>query len=376
MMNYKFVKELLNPKFFELPPSPLKNKLACFSLGYSNNKIEEFSPTIYLCNKTSIFDKHLISNSLTCDFVFLKDEIIKKLYYKKLLAEDKKELLSELSELKKQYVSVVIFPEKNISVFGETDDISIEVTDFLYEAEYDIKFVTLIGTYFVAPVWSPFTRKGKTKFNSQFSLDTAKFKKLNKTEFNELVNNYMPSSASVYAERFYLELRSNKLAHNLETIVYCCPKCEKFFNLYSEFNCVKCKNCGSAFELQPNGSILLAKNINNFDELKEFQFEKLYKSEFSKLPLVTYKDVCRCEKYSNNKIEVVGNCDMTIFFDKIELVKNQFSVTHKIKEIINVEMREKNTVCITLNSGENFYYKGNNKENFYIIHDLVEILNQ
>ena len=375
MNNLKFLKEVADPKYFDIPQPKFKNKLMAFTLGYSKNKIENINPYIYICNKTTIFDKELISETLKCDFVFLKDEIVKKVYLGKLSPSEKKELKTCVLELKKQFVSLVVFPEKDITVFGDTGEICQEMTELLIGFGLDIKFVNFVGTYFVAPIWAPTIRKGKTKFAHQFTIKQEEIVDLSKQKAHELFQNYMPSSATVYAYKFPIELRSNNLACDLETIAYCCPTCGKFFSLYSEFNCLKCKECGSAVEMHPNGTILLSRNVRDFDELKTYQFKKLNKLEFTTLPLVEYENASRCAISPSGKIEILGDIKVSIYADKVVITKNDFKFEFKIKDIVDFEILPRNTAKFTLKNDEQIILRGNNKENFYIIFDLIKIFN-
>lgn len=372
MISYKYLKEIVDPKYFDLPTKPVKSKLTAFKLGYTKNCIEIMAPYVYLCNKTSIFDKDLVSATLKCDFVFLKDEVIKKLYVGTLSKTEQTEIFEKCKELKNQFISIVIFPEKNQTVFGDTDNICKSVTDFLFELQFDIKFLALVGTYLTAPIWSHKVRHANTKFICQNQIKSSELKKMSKDEFFDYINNHMPSSASVYSTKFPIYIRSNELAENIETILYCCPNCGKFFKLYSEYNCVKCKNCGSAIEFQPTGEVLFAKNAKNYDELKTFQLSNLTKFANTTEPVVSYESVMRCVWLPNGKLDDLIEAKVSTFTDKVTIDVNDFHKKINFSDVFDIDFLPHNVINIETRSNETITLQGKHKENLLIILDLFD----
>ena len=61
-----------------------------------------------------------------------------------------------------------------------------------------------------------------------------------------------------------------------------------------------------------------------------------------------------------------------VFSDKIVLTTNSFTKTYQLENIIDFELYHKNILHIEL-SDEDFYIQGKNKENFYILFDLLKI---
>lgn len=377
MRNAKFIKMFWNERFFEMPNNLILSKLVSLKFNYNKNKINVVHPYIFLCNKTTEFDKYLITNTLSGIFVFLKDSVIQSIYDGTLEEDDKRELIESFKELKDAYISVVIFPEKSVTTFGETGNIPLAVSNFLRETTYDLKFISLVGTYFAKPVWSPSFRRCNTRFHHQFTVRYDDTTNITKQEFNDVINNYMPSSATVYSSKYNPYIRSNAKAQNLETLFYCCPNCRKFFTIYSEFDCIKCKNCGTAVECSTNGTILLSKNITDLVSYAEFQYNELKKMFFDdKKPLVEYNNVIVNLMIIDDAASYSGPASISIYCNKFIVKYPARDIDYNLHNIVYVEYCRNNTLKVKFKDNSKIYISGKNKENFYIIHDLHKFISQ
>ena len=374
MKNKRFIKKHISSKFFEFPKNSFSSWLYTKKFNYVTDKISNFHSNLYLANKTSKLDKFFISRTFKFDFVFLNDEYTNQIVNKTISKKDMEELLREINILKSITVSIVIFPEEHITIFGESQHIPPSMTDFISQTKMNVRFFNLVGTYFAFPVWAPEMRPCSTRNSIQFSVSANQLEGSSE-DTNTTLNRYMPSSASVYAKRYNPYINHNKRAENLETILYCCPSCKKLFSLYSEFNCVKCKECGKVVEVLENAEINLAKNIENLDDFKKYQFDVLSHQDFSIKPLVEYKNVLVCKPdIKNIKFIPIGDTDIVIYADKftIELADNK-KKTYQISKIEKINLEYNNVVRIKFKNDE-LILRGDHKENFYILFDLIKIV--
>lgn len=377
MRKSTYIKTFWNEKYFELPDNLIKSKLTAFKFGFNKNKINLVDPFVFLCNKTTSYDKTLLSNALKGNFVFLKDEVIQKIYENTLSKEEYSELIDTFEALKNAFISVVIFPEKNLTIFGKTATLPLEITKFIYDTKFDIKFLSLVGTYFASPVWAPDFRKCETRFHHQFTIKHEDVEDIIESDFNMALNNYMPSSATVYSQRFNPYIRSNTKAHNLETLFYCCSNCKKFFTVYSEFSCIKCRECGTAVEFSSNGNLMLSKNVTDLISYADLQFEELNKLYFDdKKPMIEYPFIKLWISSNDGVNDYVGAAKLDIFCNKLTLTYPSNKLTIKLLDITLVEYVKNNTLILTLKSKDKIYLSGNKKENFFIIHDLHKIIHK
>ena len=338
-------------------------------MGYSSHKIETIMPFLFVVNKTSDFDEFFVSHTLNCAFVFLKDEVVQKLYSNTLSKDEKQELAESFQKLKKALISVVVFAEEKRTVFGETGLVCKNLTDFVYDLNFNIKFLSLINTCFISPIWTNELRRCDTSFNQQFNLKVDDYKEFSKEKFFERFNKCMPSSASQLLRRFNPRIRSYNRAEHIETMFYCCPNCEKFFTLYSEFNCLKCKDCGSAIEFAFNGNIELSSRITNLDEFAEFQSLKLKNTDFGKKTIVCYDNMNYLNLNYRNKFQVFGDIAVEFFANKVHLFKDEFDRTYTFKDIEELVLLKNNILHIKTKT-TNEYIQGPHHENMYFFIEL------
>lgn len=373
MNRNKVLKEYIDRDFFEFPKKTWDCLRYSFKFGWTDDKIENPYPNIYICNKTCSYDKFLIGKTFKFNYYILKDEIVKQISDGTLPKDEMKNLLEHIKILHDAFISIVIFPERNQTVFGDTQIVTQNMTDFLLKTKYDIKFFNLIGTYFSNPVWTDDFRKCSVSYKQQFKINHNEAKNLTPEQFNEKVNSYMPSSASVYLKKYPLGMLSYKRAQNFETVVYCCPNCKKFFSLYSELNCIKCHECGSAVELLENGEILLTKNAKNFDELREFQLKELRKVKFGNKPFASFGEIYLCSMFEDNSIKIIGDVKLDMYIDKLAATKNDYNKTIEFKDVLDIEYATQNTIKIYFKDGTKIAFKGIFKESLYIVYDLFKI---
>lgn len=376
MNKKKYVKHFYNSEFFDLPDNFFKVKATALKFRYIKNKIELVHPCLFICNKTTPFDMRLISNTLKGTYVFLKDSVVQKIYDNKLSQEKRKELLKSFATLKEAFISVVMFPEKNMTVFGKPEILPESITNFIKETEFNIKFFSLVGTYFSYPVWSTIFKPCETRFHQQFNLSYNEIDNLSPAETNSAINSYMPSSATTYSHKYNPFIRSNQKAQNLETVIYCCPNCKNLFSVYSEYNCLKCMECGTAVEFASNGTILLSSNITDLESFADFQFNVLNTMKYNdKKPMISYPAISCWIKNDAQEDIYFGFAKLNIYCNKIVLNTLNGDLEYKLNKAQSVEYKRNNTLVINMNNKEKITLSGSNKQNFYIIHDLVKIIN-
>jgi hypothetical protein len=140
MNNKKYIKEFVDIRFFDMPQSKFKSSYISKKFNILNNKIEAVKPFIYICNKTTSYDRFFVDNCLTSNHVFLKESITKKLRQNQLSAKEQKDLLNATAELRGALISIVIFPEKELSAFGDFEPLSLGVTNYLKSSKYDFNW--------------------------------------------------------------------------------------------------------------------------------------------------------------------------------------------------------------------------------------------
>ena len=374
----KFLKEMVNLEYFEFPCSKIKSKLLSFKFHLSTVKITTKTSELFICNKTSPYDKFFISNCIESPFIFLKDSVLNELYNRNFTGELATKVQTDLMLLSKAFVSVVIFPERHQSVTGNFDNISNSFIDFIYDIGFNnVSFINLIGTYFIRPIWAPLDRVCDTKAEKKFTINTLN---LSRDDFYEKFKKYTPSSASVYSKKIPIYLRGNKLAENFETFLYVCPNCNKLFSVFSEFSCLKCSNCGTAFEFTNSGNIDLCKHFSSIDDAAKFQFDLLSTIKPSYERFYYYDTLFVRDFYKDSKSTFIPCQKFDIFQDKIVFSLYDTDLTINYGQIVDIYLDYDNQMYFTWKEENDTYnkfvFKGTNKENLYIILDLIKLYNE
>ena len=382
MSNSKILKENVNTTFFDIPRKSLVNKLYILKYHMNVMKIPADKGELFLCNKTSKFDKHFVNSALEGNFVYLKDKYITQLYDNTLSLKDEKDIFDEVAKLKSLAISIVVFPEKHLTTFGDFEKLPDHVASFLLRFEMNIKFINLIGTYFICPVWSATTRTCDTKLEHKFTFNLSEQKFQEKPDNIDKINKFLPSSASIYAKKFPLYMRSNRCAEYLERILYSCPNCKQFFYLYSEFNCVKCTNCGSAFEISNlNSEISLTSTFTSLDEAKNFQFGELENKNFGDDQIIVSYNNLVFNTSKKAEKETFENVKLDIYKNKIIYTMGNMSTLIPFEMIFEFYLDYENTLHANVLDDEtqasfDVSFKGENRENLYILVDLLKIFEQ
>ena len=362
----------LNADFFENPPKSLKSKMTAFKFSFAKVPVVLNEPALLVSNKTCTVDKQLLSTVIVGNYLILKDSVVRSIYNQTLSKTDYNKLIKNIELLKTNNYSLLVFPEKDYPIFGTTSPLCQEISNFFYDTGYDITFLSLINTYFSQPIWASTHRRCDTKCLKQNTITHARLENLYQKEQLELFNKCMPSSAATYAEKNHLLMRSNQLAEKIEQVIYCCPRCKEFFSVYSEFNCLKCRNCGSAVEFQNNGRIDFTQDIYSFDYLDSFMFEQLQsKRYYASQEIVRFKDVKMLD--SSAKKETWKPVEFAILFGEFHIKDSNKTHKYFLSSIEDIELLPDNILNITFKK-EKLVFKGENGECFYFLLHLHKLL--
>ena len=259
-----------NLEYFRLPKSKFINNFVLSKYDFLSIELTSKTPCIYLSPKTADIDINLITKCIKDKFVFLKDEITTKISNGLLKEKETKKLLSEFEMLTKEGFSISILYGSSPTIFGENEQLPENLIMFLRSTNLDIKFLTFPGEYFAFPIWADKPRRTKILSSQQVTIKQRFLEGLTPNEIVSYCQNLTPSSSSTYLAKYPITIFSNNLASGIERMMYCCPHCKKLLTIYSEYSCVKCKDCGMVIEFSPDGYILFSKELKSFDDIEEF----------------------------------------------------------------------------------------------------------
>ena len=363
-----------NLEYFCLPKNNFFNNLVLSKYDFSPTELYSKTPCIYISPKTDEIDKNLIRKCIKEKFVFLKDDLVSKISNGELKEKEQKKLFNEIEALSKEGFSLSIIYGTYPTIFGENEYLSKHLVEFLKNTKLDIKFLTFPGEYFANPIWADKPRRTRILASQQITIKQRFLEGLNEKEIFDYFQNSIPSSASVYLTKYPITIHSNNLASGIEKIIYCCPHCKNLFSVYSEFSCLKCKDCGMVVEFSPEGTILFSKELSSFDQIENFQLNNLLRKDLTINQLVEYKNIIQ-NISENCKKSIKLNVILQIYAEKLviknSLTKKQTSIY--FEDIEFIEYFKNNTVKFKTKNAKEFCFTGNSNENFYIFKDLIKL---
>lgn len=367
-------KKIVNSEFFSERIPKLINKFTLSKFNFDSIDIYDTKPSIYISPKTSLIDNNLISKCITTKFVFIKSNIINKINLGLLDDEKTQSLLDEMKKLSEYGFSFSLIWNNFPSIFGENVLMSENMILFLKKTNLDIKFLTFPGLYFCYPFWARKPIINKIFASQQITIKNYMLKGLSQKEVIKTFNDSLPSSASAYANKYPIHIKSNTRANGLESILYACPNCKSLLSLYSEFSCLKCKNCGSAFEVNEDGKILFSKNITSFDDIDNFQFKALSQKDLSINELIRYDKITQISSENCKKV-LKNDVILQIYPEKLIITNTKNNTVDEIfyENIVYVNLSFNNTLSIKSKNAKSFQFYGKNNENLLIIKDLVKL---
>lgn len=371
-MNINFIKKHINSKYFDLPKGFLKSQILAHKFRLNKASLEIKKPCIFICNSSCEYDAFLLRTIFKFDYVVLKKSIISKINSNTLSPIDKRELIRCINQLKDDYISLVVFADGQTSVFGRTNDVSKEMSEFLFECNQNLKFINFVNSYYVKPIWARNFRKTETYFKTKNEISYSALSTMSEDERNYKINAFMPSSAATYSQKTHAVISSNHLTCGLDTIIFACPNCKQFFTFESEFNNLKCNNCGVPFEFTQFGHIYSNGKLLSLDYIEDFLQNIIKETDFKNKKIVSYENIDFLIYLDDTPMRVLKNMNIEIFDNKAKITTENFEKIIYYKDVVYFEFLPSNELKFYLNTKEVLSIKGTSNENLYII---VAILN-
>jgi len=372
-MDKKYIDKFINLKYFDYPKKFFESFITSLKMHYLRQQVELLNPCLVVCNKSCEYDEFLLRRTISTDYVVLKNSVIRQIYAGTLSKSDKKDILNHIKMLKDALISVVIFPENQISIFGNSEPLPNNITEFMYESGMNLKFVSFANAYFAKPIWSEKFRNAQTYFSSKFSLANSLLSTMTEDERNSKINKCMPSSASVYSHKNHLQINSNNLAEGLERIIFACPNCQELFSLKCEYHHLKCSSCMVPFECTSQGDIYTNGKTINFDDIEVFLNNVLISKKFPKNLITSYENISFSVVISDSPVHTLHGLRLDIFKNSLNFKGVGFEKNINLKDVVSFEYLPKNTLKLSLNNDEVFQIQGSGNENLYIIYALLKI---
>ena len=163
--------------------------------------------------------------------------------------------------------NVCMFAEGNRSFSGETGVVHPATGKLVKKSGVSLITFRLDGGYFTSPRWSKTLRKGMMKGRMIKEYTPEELKTMTADEVYSAIKSDLYVNAYEEQEKDPVEYTGDKLAENLETALYWCPKCESIATLKSKGDRLFCE-CGLDLKYDTYG--YLTSNNDDKTPLKQF----------------------------------------------------------------------------------------------------------
>lgn len=221
-------------------------------------------PYIVLSNHNTDFDPFLVGLSFNESMYYVaSDHIFRWGYISRIIeflvspiprikANREVETVLNIIRRLKAGANICIFAEGNRSFSGETGDIPESTGKLLKRSGTALITYRLDGGYFSSPRWSSSFRKGQMTGRVVKEYSPEDIRAMSIEELNDAIKRDLYINAYTEQEKNPVAFKGKRLAENLETALYLCPRCGSMNSLKGIGDLFSC-SCGLKLKYTPYG---------------------------------------------------------------------------------------------------------------------------
>ncbi len=232
-----------------------------------------------------------------------------------------------LSAVKNGY-PILIFPEGNVSFFGETGYIEESTYKLVKKLKIDLVTAHVKGGYLTRPRWQKANRKHKEVFiDYKIVLTKDEIKTLSVEEIADICKKELYQNDYLWNKQQQINYKGSGLTNGLEDILYVCPDCFAVNSLSTKDNTITCNNCNITGELDGYGEIsnFSINNIPAWDRFQRTKKQECLSSIFETTAIFETTNYDTLEVESFGEVIVRYNGDNYIYLEN-EMIKYKWSI--------------------------------------------------
>ena len=310
-----------------------------YGLSYRYEKCVPKSPTYLLfCNHTTLWDHLLIGAPCPRHMFFVAGEHLFRKRWLRFLANTlvhpiirrkgvpATEVVEVIKKTLAEGANVWISPEGVRSINGETAFISPATGKLVKESCAGLVIYRIHGGYLRSPRWAAVKRKGPMygEFVAEYTRE--QLVAMSVDAINEVIRRDLYVNAFNDQKRQPVPYPGDRLAEDLETVLYVCPNCQRIATLHSSGDLFSC-DCGFSVRYTEYGLFETASwvktpfdNVTDWDKWQrkylEEQLPKLLQTP-EEVPITADADQ-RLMMIANGNAEVLASGRFAIFTDRFE----------------------------------------------------------
>lgn len=364
-------------------------------LNYSYEKVKPSSrPYVILANHNTDYDPLLIGLAFPDHMYYVASEhIFRWGFVSKLInflvapiprVKGTTEINTVMNIFKrlKAGANVCMFAEGNRSFSGETGEIPVSTGKLIKKSGVALITFRLDGGYFTSPRWSKTIRRGMMKGRKVKEYSVEELKNMTWEEINTAIKNDLYVDAYEEQKKNPIEYKGKKLAEDLETALYLCPKCSGITTLKSEDDRLFC-SCGMDLKYDSYGYFSSNNNemppFNTVLEWCRFQDRNLREDieRIRNLPSdkLIYSDKDQTLwKADWGKNNLIGKGSLLLYNDRLVFDCVDKKYTFELKNILDLGIIGQRVIAFATNDRQAYEIKSEHPRSALKYREIIKYL--
>lgn len=251
--------------------------------------------------------------------------------------------------------NVALFPEGNRSWDGLTRAFPPSTAKLVRSCGCTLVTFRLRGGYFSSPRWAGSrTRRGRMTGEVVGIYKSEELHAMKLSEINDIIARDLYVDAYDEQRRDMVAFNGTKLAEELETLLFTCPRCGAMHKMVSSGSSFRCESCGMETRYTPTGFFeggdLPFDDVYSWSSWQDKQLEKLIENAGDKL-IFSDTDIELFEVETARGSTSLGCGAMELYADRLELPGG---TTVKKEEIAGMALLGSSRLFLSTSDGRQF----------------------
>lgn len=164
--------------------------------------------------------------------------------------------------------NILIYPEGRTSLDGRGIALAPSIAKFIKFMDCDLAILHTDGCFLTHPRWFHGQRRGRINTKVYLLHTRDEIRKMGNKELYEEVSKALKFNDNIYQRENGIRFKTKEPAHNLNYILYKCPKCgAEYENYVEEGRYLCCKQCGNKVEYTEYGELVPQGDSKSFDRI-------------------------------------------------------------------------------------------------------------
>ena len=170
---------------------------------------------------------------------------------------------------------LTLFPEGMSSISGGSQPVALGSAKLLKFLKVPVYLANIKGAYLVSPKFNLKERKGPVEVSFKKLFNVEDLAKLSEEEITSILNKEIRTDDYAYNLEKKNIYKSDKIAENIEQLLYKCPACGSEFLNFSDGNYIECKHCHNKVVIDNTYKLIPLKDSVSFNTPKDwFGYER------------------------------------------------------------------------------------------------------